>query len=143
MIFRAIGDAIGSDIDAAQDDAADAFFAAHEPPNPPPTPADYIAYAQLMMRITGTGIVQHVPGYSGTTTTAPNTGGGLNLPLPALVMQVDGGGGFVALWWKNSDLAPTDWINITAGTGGGASNWDGGQADTNYGGTIAINGGNA
>ena len=25
MIFRAIGDAIGSDIDAAQDDAADAW----------------------------------------------------------------------------------------------------------------------
>jgi hypothetical protein len=33
------------------------------------------------------------------------------------------------------------WVAQTGG--GGASNWDGGQANTNYGGTIAINGGTA
>jgi hypothetical protein len=33
--------------------------------------------------------------------------------------------------------------NLPPSQGGGASNWDGGQANTQYGGTVAIDGGNA
>ena len=69
---------------------------------------------RLMARIFGTCITRHVPGYVGTTTSAPNTGAGLDFPVPSICTQVDGSGNFVEVWWK-SGVNKTDWSSFGGG----------------------------
>lgn len=66
------------------------------------------ALAVLMAKIAGNATVTHVPGWvritfdpsTGTHDDPEATGTSFNRPIPAVAQQVDGGGAFVALWWK-------------------------------------------
>jgi len=116
--FRVIGDSIATDAFDEQKAQGDAYVTEHAPaPIPPPDP-DAVAFALLMTKVMGTAIARHVVGYWGTVVTAPDVAapGGLNLPIPCTVMQVDSGGVFVGVWWKTGPGA-LDWESQTSSGG--------------------------
>jgi hypothetical protein len=112
MAKRAIGILIGDETTDEQNAAGAAFITSLG--SLLPTQEQSAEFSKLCAQIMGDVLVRHVPGYVGFTTVAPNTGGGLDYPIPAIVMQVDNSGNFVALWWKSDD-APTKWKRIDAG----------------------------
>ena len=104
------GLAIGQDTYDAQKAAGAAFLVAHPDfITLPKTTQDALiaALALQMAQIAGNAVITHAPGWD-SVTYAPNTGGGLDRPIPALAQQVDGGGAFVTLWFKTGAGA-TDW----------------------------------
>ena len=114
MDYRTIGDAIATDAIEEQIVKGDEFNAAHPAPNHMPNAAELAAFVRLMARIHGTAVVTHCPGYCGTVTSAPNTGEGLDFPIPSIVVQVTGGGAFFSVWWK-SGYAAIDWVELASG----------------------------
>jgi hypothetical protein len=109
------GLAIGQDAYTAQQAAGAAFLVAH--PDfitlPKATQDALIAALALQMaEISGNAVITHAPGWDNINY-APNTGGGLDRPIPALAMQ-DNGGGFTV--WFKIGTGVTDWEAF--GTGG-------------------------
>ena len=115
---KTLGDPLGDAVFAAQKAAGDSYLAANLPAGVTlTTDPKAIALGKACSEAMGEILLDYVPGYGGTVTTAPNTGAGVDLPVPSIVMQVDGGGTFVALWWKSSNAHTTDWVAINGGGG--------------------------
>ena len=66
-----------------------------------------------MAQLTGNVDITHMPGFD-RITYAPNTGAGLDRPIPALAFQQDGNAHFIALWLKTG-TAVTAWTIIATG----------------------------
>ena len=110
------GLAIGQDTYDAQLAAGVAFLAAHPDfVTLPKATQDALtaALALQMAQIAGNAVITHAPGWD-SLTYAPNTDGGLDRPIPALVQQVTSGGAFVALWLKTG-TATTAWTSFGGG----------------------------
>lgn len=103
------GRAIGQDTYTAQQAAGAAFLSAH--PDfitlPAATQSALVsALALQMAQIVGNSVITHAPGWDNINY-APNTGGGLDRPIPALAMQDNGGGSFTV--WFKIGTGVTDW----------------------------------
>jgi hypothetical protein len=125
MNDSATGRAIGQDTLDAQIASGQAFLAAHPDfvhLSPATQQSLVAAFALQMAQIAGNAEITHVPGWD-QVTSAPNTGSGLDRPMPSLAQQVDGVGNFVALWLKTGTAA-TAWTTFGGGGGGGGGGSD-------------------
>ena len=116
MNNSATGLAIGQDSYTAQLAAGAAFLSAHSDfVTLPKATQDALtsALALQMAQIAGNAVITHAPGWD-SVSYAPNTGLGLDRPIPALAQQVTGGGSFVALWLKTG-TATTAWTSFGGG----------------------------
>ena len=116
---RVIADQIANEVVANQQSAANDYLAANLPPGQLasiPANSGAQSLGLLMQRIQEAAILEHVPGYCGTTPDDPSTVG-KDFPVPSFIVQVDGSGAYVDLWWKKGP-ATTDWTTL-----GGGSTW--------------------
>ncbi len=110
------GDAIGTDTLAAQIAFGQQYLAEHPitPEHKFFTEAENMELMLGMAKLAGNAVITHAPGWD-PVETAPNTGAGLDRPMPAIAQQIVGGT-FVGLWLKTGTAA-TAWTLISGDSG--------------------------